>query len=359
MPREVATLRRYALVVWASLTIACGLAEAEGRQVTQVAPGVYVIQHDNRPGSGPSGNTTVIIGEREVFVVDSGFLPSTAREDIEQIRQWTNKPVRYLLNTHFHNDHNNGNGTYLDAFPALAIIAQEETKKDMDLIQPGNIERMPKRTAARIAAWKQGKDIDGSTLSAEDKKQVEQLLPTMERLEADQRAIVYHSPTLTFKDEVDIDLGDREVQVKHLGRGNTSGDAIVYLPKEKIVVAGDILVYPIPYTFDGYPSEWVQTLHKMALLESDTIVPGHGAILHDKNYLFLVADLLQSAVDQMRERVRQTGFLGSRSLDDVKSSIDLTAFRQRFAGNDQGLQKQFDDMTGALVKTTFTEAAQR
>ena len=92
----------------------------------------------------PSGNTTVIIGDREVFVVDSTYRPSLAREDIAQIRQWTDKPVRYLLNTHFHDDHNNGNKTYMDAFPSLAIVAQEETKKDMDLIDPGNIERRTK-----------------------------------------------------------------------------------------------------------------------------------------------------------------------------------------------------------------------
>jgi cyclase len=113
-------------------------------------------------------------------VVDSCYLPSSAREDLAQIRQWTDKPVGYLLNTHFHNDHNNGNRTYLDAFPSLAIIAQEETKKDMDLIQPGNIERTPKQYAAMIAAFKQGKDQNGRTLSEDEKKQVQELLPGLE-----------------------------------------------------------------------------------------------------------------------------------------------------------------------------------
>ena len=155
------------------------------RRVTKLADGVYAIEH--RGGSSPSGNTTVIIGERQVFVVDSCFLPSLAREDIAQIRQWTDKPVGYLLNTHFHNDHNNGNKTYLDAFPSLAIIAQEETKKDMDLIQPGNIERMPEQLAATIAAFKQGKLQNGRELTEDEKKQVQELLPGMERREAEFR----------------------------------------------------------------------------------------------------------------------------------------------------------------------------
>jgi len=334
-------------------------ADANQRQITKLADGVYAIQHKNLNDGNVSGNTTVIIGDREVFVVDSCYLPSSAREDIAQIRQWTDKPVGYLLNTHFHNDHNNGNKTYLDAFPSLAIIAQEETKKDMDLIQPGNIERTPSQTAATIAALKQGKLQNGRLLSDEEKKQVQQLLPGLEKQEAEFRAMVYQPPTLTFTDKLDIDIGNREIQVKHLGRGNTPGDTIVYLPKEKILIAGDLLVYPIPYTYDGYPAEWVQTLKNMAQLDADIIVPGHGPVLHGKAYLYLVTDLLQSAVEQVRARIRQIGHPGFHSLEDVKGSVDLTPFRQKFAADDGDLQAEFDGMTSHLVKIVFNEAALR
>jgi cyclase len=327
------------------------------RRVTKLADGVYAIEH--RGGSSPSGNTTVIIGERQVFVVDSCFLPSLAREDIAQIRQWTDKPVGYLLNTHFHNDHNNGNKTYLDAFPSLAIVAQEETKKDMDLIQPGNIERMPGQLAATIAALKQGKLQNGRALTEDEKKQVQELLPGMENREAEFKTLVYQSPTLTFADKLDVDIGNREVQVRHLGRGNTPGDTIVYLPREKILIAGDLLVHPIPYTYDGYPAEWVQTLQNMAQLETEIIVPGHGPVLHGKAYLYLVTDLLKSAVEQVRARIRQIGHPGFHSLDEVKGSVDLTSFRAKFAGDDKDLQAEFDDMTVHLVKIVFNEAALR
>ena len=147
------------------------------RQVAKLAEGVYAIEHPNSNDGNVNGNTTVIIGDREVFVVDSCYSPAAAREDIAQIRKWTDKPVAYLLNTHFHNDHNNGNKTYLDAFPSLAIVAQEETKRDMDLIQPGNIERAPRQLGAAIAAFKQGKDQQGQPLSEDDKKQVQAMLP--------------------------------------------------------------------------------------------------------------------------------------------------------------------------------------
>jgi cyclase len=353
-------LRRLFFLSLGALFIATPLfGDTGGRQVTRLADGVYAIQHKNLNDGNPSGNTTVIIGDREVFVVDSCYRPSFAREDIAQIRQWTDKPVGYLLITHFHNDHNNGNKAYIDAFPALAIIAQEETKKDMDLIQPGNIARGPDELAVTIAAFKQGKDSQGRTLTEDERKEVQELLPSLEGLLAEFKTLVYQPPTLTFSDELDIDIGKREVQVKHLGRGNTPGDAIVYLPKEKILVAGDLLVHPIPYTYDGYPAEWIQTLQKMAELDAQTIVPGHGPVLHDKTYLYLVVELLKSAVQQMRARIRQIGHPGFHSLDDVKGSVDLTPFRAKFAGDDKDLQAEFDDMTAHLIKLVFNEAALR
>lgn len=349
---------RWSLAAW--LVVAGFLfGDTSGRQVTQLGDGVYAIQHPNVNDGNVNGNTTVIIGDREVFVVDSCFLPSIAREDIAQIRKWTDKPVRYLLNTHFHNDHNNGNKAYRDAFPSLAIIAQEETKKDMDLIQPGNIERAPGKYAAIIAAFRQGKDQRGRALSEDDKKQARDLLPDLENLEAEFKALVYQPPNLTFADKLDIDLGNQEVQVKYLGRGNTAGDAIVFLPKEKILVAGDLLVYPIPYTNDGYPAEWIQTLDKMAQLDPAVIVPGHGPVLHDKTYLNLVADLMKSAVDQVRAQIRKIGFPGSRSVDDVRGGVDLTPFRVKFADDDKDLAAQFDGMAVHLVKIVFNGAALR
>jgi hypothetical protein len=81
---------------------------------------------------------------------------------------------------------------------------------------------------------------------------------------------------------------------------------VVYLPQEKIVVAGDLVVYPIPYIYDGYPVEWIQTLENLAHLDADTIVPGHGPVMHNKVYIYLLRDLMTSAVDQMNEKLRQT-----------------------------------------------------
>jgi glyoxylase-like metal-dependent hydrolase (beta-lactamase superfamily II) len=104
------------------------------RTITEVARGVYVIRHKDAPNGIPNGNTEVIIGDREVLVVVSCYLASEARQDIAQIRKWTDNPVRYLVNTHWHNDHTMGNGTYADASTNLSIIAHTETRTMMRAI---------------------------------------------------------------------------------------------------------------------------------------------------------------------------------------------------------------------------------
>jgi glyoxylase-like metal-dependent hydrolase (beta-lactamase superfamily II) len=100
---------------------------------------------------------------------------------------------------------------------------------------------------------------------------------------------------------------------------------VVYLPKEKIAIVGDLVVSPIPYIYDGYSTEWVQTMQNLSRLDADTIVPGHGAIIHDKTYIFLVRDLLKSAVDQMNAELKRTGPAMFQTLDGVKGAVDLTS----------------------------------
>ena len=323
------------------------------RKVTQLGDGVYEIQHE------PNGNTTVIIGDRQVFVIDTCFLPSAAREDIVQIRQWTDKPISFVLNTHFHNDHNLGNRAYMDAFPALTIIAHVETKKEMDRFGPGSASREEKTSATFRKMLETGKTRDGQTLSEDDKAEVNKALGRQIQWTEEIKEVKFQSATLTFDHDFSIDIGNREVQVKFLGRGNTPGDAVVYLPKEKIVVAGDLVVYPIPYIYDGYPVEWIQTLENLTHLDSDTIVPGHGPVMHDKAYIYLMRDLMKSAVDQMNEELRQTSPAMNQTLDDVKGGVDLTPFRQRFAGDDKDLGDSFDDAASHLVKLVFLEASLR
>ena len=347
-----------ALLLCQLAAVAPMLGQSE-RKITQLADGVYEIQHPTNHVGFVSGNSTVIIGDRQVFVVDSCFLPSAAREDIAQIRQWTDKPVSFVLNTHFHIDHNIGNRTYMDAFPGLTVIAHVETKKQMDMFGPSAARRMGENSVRLQKMLDTGKTADGQTLTEDDKAEVKGAIGRQAAGLEELRKVDFQSATLTFDHDFTVDIGHREVQVKFLGRGNTDGDAVVYLPKEKIAIAGDLVVYPLPYIFDGYPTEWIRTLDNLARLDADTIVPGHGPVMHDKAHIYLIRDFIKSAVDQMNEKLRQTRPAMTQTLDDVKGSVDLASFRPRFAGTDKDLGDEFDNTASQLVRLVFLEASMR
>jgi glyoxylase-like metal-dependent hydrolase (beta-lactamase superfamily II) len=334
-----------------------GFAAENERSVTKIADGVYVIRHRDTPFEG--GNTTVVIGERGLFVVDSTQLPEVGRYDISEIKKLTDKPVRYLLNTHWHNDHNSGNAEYMKAYPGLAIIAQRETKVDMELY----VAHAKERWIAEVAKQKQriatGKDESGKALTPEQLGAAKTRLGIFERLVNDFAGWTYQGPTLVFDEDVDVDLGGRQVQVKFLGRGNTAGDAIAWLPQERILASGDLLVSPIPYTYDGYPTEWVEVLNKIEAMQPAVIVPGHGQVMRDFKYLSLFREFLQSALGQLNARLKIIGPAEFREFDDVKDAIDLSSFKARFSNGDKELEGDFDEIQGRLKHLVFIEAQMR
>jgi cyclase len=204
-----------------------------------------------------------------------------------------------------------------------------------------------------------GKNGDGTRLTDAGKAELRAILVRRKAVQEEMKAAPFQSATLTFDHDFAIDIGGREVEVKFLGRGNTNGDAVVHLPTERILITGDLVVYPLPYFYDGYPSEWIQTMQKLGDLDAATIVPGHGPILHDKAYIYLVRDLMKSAADQMNDALRKTGPAMFRTVDQVKSGVDLSAFRQRFAGTDKDLSAAFDRNADDLVNLVFREASLR
>jgi cyclase len=208
------------------------------RKVTRLVEGVDEIQHPDALPDFPEGNTTVIVGDSAVFVVDSGYLPSSTEQDIAQIRQWTNKPVRYLMITHGHTDHDSGNGTYAHEFPSLTIISHRETRNLMARYTPGYPQLFVTRTAQLKTQLETGAGDDGKPLTAESTTELMREVQARDKVGDNFKSMGENPlPGLTFDQGTrSADLGNREVQVKFLGRGNTAGDIVAFLPKEKIAV---------------------------------------------------------------------------------------------------------------------------
>lgn len=329
------------------------------RTVTKLAEGVYEIRHPDAPDGFPQGNTTVVIGDRGVLVVDSGLLPSSTRQDIEQIRQWTDKPVTYLVNTHFHFDHCLGNGIYVAAFPSIQVIAQKATQKLIAEVNPGAMARYPQREERTRTALATGKKSDGSLLTEGERKRYEKRLAGLTPTLAEFRNSIQFAPNVTFDRELNVDLGNRLVQIRFLGRGNTSGDTIVYLPAEKILAAGDLLVHPVPYFFNDFPVDHVNTLQLMAQFDADTIVPGHGEVLHGKEYIYQTIELLKAVNVEVEKQLNA----GANTPEEVEQllpkTIDVDSWREKFAGNNAANRSFFDVSFSALIEAAFQQISMR
>ena len=332
------------------------------RSAASIAAGVYVIRHEDAPDTFPQGNTTVVVGERDALVVDSCYLPSSAKKDIAQIQKWTNKPVRYLVNTHWHYDHTMGNGVYKDAFASLTIVAHRETRKQIEGYNPQWFAKFPERATTFEQRIASGKDADGRALTAGEIAEFKTALAGVEPVWAEFRDLGARrdmAPTLAFDREIDLDLGGREIRLLHLGRGNTAGDAVIYLPREKILVAGDLLDHPVPYLGGGYPVELIATLEKMAALDFDTLVPGHGKVLRGKAYLEQVIEFLRVVTREVDREIHRAGS-GPRKLDEVKkavlAAVNVAAWRERFAGDDRDSRDFFDSFSlSGLITAAYAE----
>jgi glyoxylase-like metal-dependent hydrolase (beta-lactamase superfamily II) len=167
------------------------------------------------------------------------------------------------------------------------------------------------------------------------------------------------APDVAFDRALDIDLGGREVRLLHLGRGNTSGDVIAYLPAERLVVAGDLLDHPVPYLGGGYPVEEIETLRAVTRLDADILVPGHGMVLRGdagRAYLGQVIEFLETVVAAVDLEVHRAG-AGARKLDVVKAAVlarlPVMEWRQRFAGDDEEAGDFFESfaLDGAITAT--------
>jgi cyclase len=183
-----------------------------------------------------------------------------------------------------------------------------------------------------------GKRGNGTPLSDDDKRTYSEAIPEIEQHLPDMAALRYEPPTMAFDKEMTIWLGKREVRVLFLGRANTGGDALVYVPDAKTIITGDLLVYPTPYGIGSFIGDWAKTMDKLMAIDAVNIVPGHGPVMHDWSYAKQVQALLAATLDQTR-----TAAAGGATLDDVRKKVDLTSFRKQFAGTSERKNRYFHD----------------
>lgn len=309
-------------------------------QTVNIADGVVAFIASESNNGIVSGNCIAVIGDDGVLVVDSTSFPSHARKIIDQIKKLTNQPVRFLVHTHWHPDHLMGDGEFQSAFPGAVFVSTKETRKAIAELAPkyiqGNAAQGETYAAMMRKQINDGKDSTGKVLTDADKKFLAEYASSIDFAVPEYKQYKTVLPNAVFDEAMTVHLGKREVRILFLGRGNTAGDAVIYVPDAKVVMTGDLLVAPTPYSYGSFITEWVRTLAKVKSLGANTIVPGHGPVQRDYSYLDLVSSALQSAVSQVQAAVAK-----HLSLEDTRKQVDLSSFQQKFCDNDHGREAAF------------------
>lgn len=300
-----------------------------------LAEGVYLFTPDQPVSFGGDPNTVAIVGPSDVIVVDAHFSEAATRAMLQSLREVTRLPVRWVVNTHWHDDHVTGNAAYARAFPGATFVAHRLMREDM--LGQGTTNRAAflrgiggtTRFVRDLVAKRTG--IDGKPTDATETAALAYYAELLERFAAESASYVRTPPTVTFDDRMTLMRGDRRVELAYLGKGHTRGDIVVYLPDDGIIVAGDLLIEPVPFVgTTSYPREYAATLERLLALPHRAIVPGHGRVLRDDQYAADVRRLLVSIRTQV-----DAGVARGDSLAAVQQSVNLDEFRRLFAGEDR------------------------
>jgi glyoxylase-like metal-dependent hydrolase (beta-lactamase superfamily II) len=294
-----------------SASAASDLLRTESHLFREMAPGVYFAT-----GSGAvtvESNALVVVNADHVVIVDSHVTPDAARALISSVGALTDRPVRYLVNSHHHYDHSHGNAAFP---PGVVVIGHEATRERLlgDVFAEPVYHELAGVEAARSMLRATESRLAGAT-DAETKAALEIELAALRRHAEAVREVEIRPPDVTLQRRLTLHGGDREIQLLFLGRGHTGGDVVAYLPAEKIVFTGDLLQPTAPYMGDSYPDEWIATLAALEQLDFQWVLPGHGEPFSGSAEIerfkrFLRA--FQAEVRALRESGRSAGEAAAR-----------------------------------------------
>ena len=280
-------------------------------------------------GSNPffGSNNVVIVNDNDVLLVDTGTTPRAARAFVADIKLLTDKPVRTVVNTHWHYDHTDGNSIY---GPDVQIIATEAVRQAIETFDVLHNEpfRTSTHTAGPILIDNYKKQIavqNDPRLKAALEKNLADAEESLKEFEHDVTEIKPTPPTLTYTNKLVLHRGSREIDLLFLGRGHTAGDTVVFLPKEHIVCTGDLMESRIAYMGSAYFDEWLTTLDALKRLDFAVDLPGHGAPFTDKGLITAFQSYLTDLLAQVA-KLKAQGI----SADEAAKRVDLTSHAKAF-----------------------------
>jgi cyclase len=285
----------------------------------KVADGIYYATASGTMQVG--ANSPVFVTDTEAIIIDSETSPSAGRALVQDIKAFTDKPIKYVIDSHFHYDHLFGNQIF---GPDVQVIGHDHTR---ERLKANTLEQYTFLTSvrpipARVEALRQriAQEPDPQQKSALE-RQVQNALAYQEQV----KEVKQTPPNVTFDNTMALYRGGRELHLMYLGRGHTDTDVVTFLPRERIVATGDLMESVISYMGDSYPEEWIGTLEKLKALDFDTVLPGHGVPFKGKERITAFQEYLRDLLAQASTLKRQ-----GLSAEDAALKIDLTRHAAMF-----------------------------
>ena len=337
-------------------------ASANLFKIEKVADDVYAALA--RPQFLTNCNAAIFVNSQDVLVVDAHSKPSAAAALIAQIKKdITAKPVRYLVNSHFHWDHTQGDAAYKAGGGKVDIIASDATKQLMTQLARNrlreSLDGIPKQiddVQARLA----------KATSNADKERYTDLIRQLKSYQTEMKSYTLELPTITFAKSHVIKDTAGDLNIEFHGRAHTAGDVAVFSPQKRVVASGDVIIGFLPNIADGYPRPWPATVNSVGQLAFDHIIPGHGPVQHDRARMMQMRNYIEELTGRVEEgkkagkplaelqktltissiKTLQTNGYGTYVADNLKNFTvylgEKTALEDRLSANIEAIYKNLD-----------------
>lgn len=322
--------------------------------VTELGDGIYAVLQPE-PLRFNDSNSVLIVNERDVIVVDTQASLAATRRVLAALRERTELPISYVIHTHWHGDHVQGDSVYREAYPDVRFVGHRTHRDDIPGRATTQLREDIDNLATGIADARKllaaGVDREGQTIDEPTRERYEQQVGAAEeRLEAMRTIpLPLPAPDVTFDERMTLHRPGRTIELIHAG-AHTRGDVILHLPDDGLLLTGDVLD-DLPFGGHGYPAVWLSTLEELAGLEFARIVPGHGSIRSGRDHLHTVRDMFRAIVDGARASAK-----AGHDLERTVESIDLEKFRAALAGEDALASRMFDAFIPPTIERAWLEA---
>src|SRR4051812_3677348 len=284
--------------------------------IHKVADGVYAAVA--KPTAVLNCNAAIFENFENLLIVDTHSKPSAVVALVAQLgREVTRKPVRYIVNSHFHWDHTQGTAAYRKISSQAQVIASEVTRR---LLSESGSQRLKESLDQMRRRLEQIQEQRGRTKDAAEVTRLRTEAADIQSYIAEMSNYSPDLPDLTFDRELVLHDKEQDLHLTFRGRAHTAGDVIVFSPQNKVVATGDMIHSLMPFIADGFPREWPRTMQSVAELPFEHVIGGHGPVQHGKAHLQGMAAYIEEITYAV---ARDPG----KTLAELQSSITPTTLK--------------------------------